>query len=328
MVSDEAYQALQAENAVLRQRVEDVTAQLTRLTEQLANALERIAELESTKTPPPSFMRAHVAERAEPRPPRRQRAPQQNRARRREEPTVVVDHPLTTCPDCGRRDGAPHAAGWCSACARCHEAALDLTGQAFGRGRLGVGIASLVAHLRTALRLPIRAIQRYLADLHGLQVSVGELVALLRRVAERGGPAVTAIREAARRRVVVHADETGWREDGRNGYAWLLATPEGERSVAYHRSRAGQVAHDLLGEAFRGVLVSDFSGGSNDPPGGRHQRCWVHLLRDVRALAAAHADGIGLVDLEVRACLDRCRAHAVGRAPRGAAAPAAVGGAA
>jgi transposase len=46
---------------------------------------------------------------------------------------------------------------------------------------------------------------------------------------------------------------------------------------------------DLLGAAFGGVLVTDFYGGSNDTPGGQHQRCGVHLLRDLRALADAHA---------------------------------------
>jgi transposase len=189
--------------------------------------------------------------------------------------------------------------GWCSACARWHEAPLTLAGEAFGQGRLGVGIASLVAHLRTVLRLPIRTIQRYLADLHGLRVSVGEVVDLLHRVAERATPTVTAIREAARGRAVVHADEKGWREAGHNGYTGLLATPEGERYVAFHRSRAGGVATALLGEDFRGVLVSDFYGGYNDTPGGRHQRCWVHLLRDVQALAEAHAHAPGLVALEV-----------------------------
>lgn len=163
-----------------------------------------------------------------------------------------------------------------------------------------MGIASLVAHLRTVLRLPLRTIQRSLADLHGLRVSVGEIVALLHRVAAQGAPAVQAIRAAARSRAVVHADETGWRENGHNGYAWLLATPQGERYVEFHHSRAGAVANDLLGEAFRGVLVSDFYGGYNDTPGGRHQRCWVHLVRDVRALAEAHADGTSLTEVEVQ----------------------------
>lgn len=316
MVTEEAYAALQVENAALQRQVET-------LTEHLASALQRIAELEAKKTPPPHFVKANVATRAEPRPPRRKRASEHNHARRREEPTVVVEHPITTCPDCGSRLGGVHVGrrrqvvdlpppvavavtehrvqcGWCSACRRWQEAALDLAGHAFGQGRVGVGVASLVAHLRTVLRLPIRSIQRFLADLHGLQVSVGEIVGLLHRVAAQGAPTVRAIRDMARARAVVHADETGWREAGHNGYVWLLATPEGERYVEFHRSRAGRVANNLLGEDFRGVVVSDFYGGYNDTPGGQHQRCWVHLLRDLRTLAEAHADGLALADVEVQ----------------------------
>ena len=191
--------------------------------------------------------------------------------------------------------------GWCAQCHRWREAPLDLRGQAVGQGRLGVGVASLVAYLRSTLRLPVRSIQRALADLHGLTLSVGAVVDLLRRSASHGAGAVTQIRDRARSRAVAHADETGWRENGRNGYVWLLATPEGERYVEYHHSRAGAVANSLLGEEFRGVLVSDFYGGYNDTPGGRHQRCWVHLLRDARTLRDTHADDLSFQGRETRA---------------------------
>jgi transposase len=164
-------------------------------------------------------------------------------------------------------------------------AAVERRGQVLGRSRLGVGIAALVAQLRTSLRLPLRAIQQYLREVHGLRVSVGELVDLLHRVAAQGAPTVAQIGARARARAVVHADETGWREAGRTGYVWTLATPEGERYLAYDPSRAGAVINRLLGEAFGGVLVSDFYAGYNDTPGGQHQRCWVHLLRDVHTLA-------------------------------------------
>ncbi len=311
MVTDEAYAALQAENAALR--------------EELATALQRIHELEAKKTPPPSFVKANtpaVSKRE-----RKRRAPEANQARRREEPSVVVARALPTCPDCGGRLGGVHVGrrrqvvdlpppaavvvteyqlerGWCSACGTWREARVDLAGQTLGQGRLGIGVAALVAHLRTSLRLPLRRIQAYLADLHGLHLSLGEVVELLRRVGEQGIPTLTQIRHAARRRAVVHADETGWREAGQNGYAWLLATPEGERYVEYHHSRAGAVANALLGADFGGVLVSDFYAGYNDTPGGRHQRCWVHLLRDVRSLGEAHAEEMSLVGLETRVWVD------------------------
>jgi transposase len=176
-----------------------------------------------------------------------------------------------------------------------------------GRSRLGVGIATLVAHLRTSLRLPLRAIQQYLLDLHGLRVSVGELVDLLHRVAAHGAPTVAQIRARACARRVVHGDETSWREAGRNGYVWALATPQGERYFAYEHSRAGAVINTLLGEDFTGVLVSDFYAAYHDTPGGQHQRCWVHLLRDVHALAqtaetaATAAEVVSREQLETRA---------------------------
>jgi hypothetical protein len=44
---------------------------------------------------------------------------------------------------------------------------------------------------------------------------------------------------------------------------------------------------------FRGHLVSDFYGGYNQYA-GRHQRCWVHLLRDLHTLKEAFPqDDIG-----------------------------------
>jgi len=303
MVSDERYAALHEQYAALQM---DYAA----LREQLAQALQRISDLEAKKTPPASFVKANTSPSTAKRD-RKRRAPEQNRARQRETATDTVTHQLSQCPDCGSRLGGVHVGrrrqvvdvpppaavvvtehavekGWCSACRKWHEAPLDLSGVVVGQRRLGVRVAALVAHLRTTLRLPIRSIQRYLADLHGVRVSVGEIINLLQQVAAHGAAAVTQIRDQARRRPVVHADETSWREAGHNGYVWLLATPEGERYVERHQSRAGAVANALLGDDFTGVLVTDFYGGYNDTPGGQHQRCWVHLLRDLHALEEAH----------------------------------------
>ncbi|MGH3183449.1 MAG: IS66 family transposase [Streptosporangiaceae bacterium] len=185
--------------------------------------------------------------------------------------------------------------GWCAYCRAWRAAPLDLGGQVLGRGRLGVGIASLVAHLRLGLRLPVRAIQSYLADLHGLRVSVGELVDLLRRVARAGQAAYARLREQVRTSPAVNGDETGWREAGRNGYVWATCTPAGTRYFEYHHSRAGAVINALLGEDFTGVLTTDFYAAYNDTPGGRHQRCWAHLLRDLHALTIEHANRFEVV---------------------------------
>jgi hypothetical protein len=83
---------------------------------------------------------------------------------------------------------------------------------------------------------------------------------------------------------VVHADETGWRINGKNGYLWALTN---ETHTLFHvdRSRSGKVIAELLGEAFGGTLVSDFYAVYDqfDCP---QQNCLTHLLRELRETVA------------------------------------------
>jgi hypothetical protein len=73
--------------------------------------------------------------------------------------------------------------GWCETCQKWHEAPFELpAGQVMGRGRLGVRISTMIAYLRTVMHLPIRQVQSYLQTLHGLRVSVGEIVEIGHRM--------------------------------------------------------------------------------------------------------------------------------------------------
>ena len=114
---------------------------------------------------------------------------------------------------------------------------------------------------------------------------------LLHRVAEARPieAAVHSIKERVRGSRVVHADETGWREEGQNGYVWSFSTPEGERLYKYNKSRAGEIPRGILGSEFKGVLCTDFYAGYNGYE-GEHQRCWTHLLRDLHSLKEEHSD--------------------------------------
>ena len=151
-----------------------------------------------------------------------------------------------------------------------------------GQGRIGVRLASLIATLRTVMRLPIRQIQLYLHTLHGVTISSGELVELLHRLKAQMQPHLDALKREIRASPAVQADETGWREDGINGYVWSVSTP-GIRYFEYHHSREGEVVKALIGKDYCGVLGSDFYAGYNSHE-GLHQRCWVHYLRAVHEL--------------------------------------------
>ena len=132
----------------------------------------------------------------------------------------------------------------------------QLDGVALGRQRLGVNLISRIATLREEGRLPIRSIQWYLRTVHQLRLSVGAIVSAIHQTAQQAQPAVAGMVDRIRASPVVHADETGWRQNGNNGYVWTFSTPT-ERYFL-RRGRGKAVVDEALGEAFSGVLVSDF----------------------------------------------------------------------
>lgn len=124
---------------------------------------------------------------------------------------VVTEHVFLErrCPDRGQRCVPPP----------------QLPGLVTGQGRIGHRLTSLLGVLREEARLPIRVIQRLLATLTGLHLSVGAITAVAARIAHHAMPTMTAIQAAIRASPVVHLDATGWREAGRNGYVWTASPP-------------------------------------------------------------------------------------------------------
>ncbi|HEU4792832.1 MAG TPA: IS66 family transposase, partial [Nitrolancea sp.] len=176
-------------------------------------------------------------------------------------------------------------------CPRCNQAVTpsrELRDQVLGHHLVSTEAIAYIASLHTVGRLPLRTIQWLLETVHGLHLGLGTLVGLLQTVARRAEPVLEEVRVQLRGSPVVHADETGWRENGVNGWLWTFSTPE-LRYFHYDRSRAGAVVEEILGPDYRGTLVSDFYSAYNSHVGS-HQRCWVHLLRDIHDLCAAHPE--------------------------------------
>jgi transposase len=333
-MTEEDIKALLAENARLRREVTALREQVVQLTGQLEAAAARIAELEHQEKKPPPFVKRNRPPRTDPPKPRKNRASKHNRSRKREEPTRIERHALESCPDCSYRlrgesvdytrqvieIPAPQPVEviehqvikrWCPHCNGWRSPQLDLSGQVIGQRRIGVRIASLVSYLQTTLRLPVRQVQAYLETLHSLHLSVGEIVELTHAVREKLQPQADALKTQVQTSKIVHGDETGWREDGLSGYIWAFVTDgrEAVRYFEYDRSRGHQVAKRILGDDFQGWLVSDFYSAYNLVI-CHHQRCWVHLLRDLHELKETHTEEAEVVAWaqDVRRLYDDARA--------------------
>lgn len=294
--------------ALLKQATETIVVlqtQVVALQAQVISLQEEIARLKKEPPAPtgrvvPAFVKPNVAKK----PTAKRKPRRQSFVCKRRTPTQVVTHAPENCSVCGRKleGGWLHRvrevlelpvaavqaihhhfiARHCGVCNRREIASYDLSEEVVGNSRLGVRLMSTIAYLDTVCRMPVRLIQSLLDSLYGLRLSVGEIDRVLRTVAEKGAGIYTALQEQVRASPAVHADETSWRENGRNGYVWSFSTPS-VRWFTDRQGRGGEVARSVLGSAFEGALVTDFYSGYHWYR-GEHRYCWVHLLRDLHKL--------------------------------------------
>jgi hypothetical protein len=328
--------------------VHQLQAEVLALKEENAALKAEVERLKKEAGSPPPWVKPSRPEPTEEKMPRKKRKVKGSRPR--ETPTKIVEHRLKHCPDCGgpvskgfekrRRQVIElpecpvevtdhvifgHYCGYCEKEQTASVSPAEI--EAVGAGRFGVRLRSLVSLLRTEGRLPFRTIGLLLWVQYRLKVSVGELVEIVHSTAERGKKEAEAALHQVLASPVVHADETGWRENGRNGWLWSFSTPESsERPLRYFHydpSRSKAVVQSVLGiedetpssetpsseKAFEGVLVTDFYAAYSVYL-GRHQRCWVHLLRDLHDLKKKHPDddSVEAWTQAVKAVYDRAKA--------------------
>jgi transposase len=114
-------------------------------------------------------------------------------------------------------------------------------------------------------------------------IGYSSLIDAMHQLSKRLKDVPNALIEAYRGSLVKHADETGWRTDGNNGYAWLFCTPK-ISIFRIRRTRSASVPREVFGEKpVSGVLVVDRYNGYNKMPCSI-QYCYAHLLRTVKDL--------------------------------------------
>lgn len=336
--------ALYRENQELRSLVAILTQRLSELEIQIAELRSGAPPTDGTAdsaNAPPPFVKANTPKPSEKK---ARKARSQPAFRPLDKPTSFVEHTAERCPDCGRKltggwlhrtrqiiEVAPRPvqiiehqvmARWCGVCQKRVLPVVDLSDQVVGKHRVGIGLMSWVGVLHILARVPLRTVQRLLKMLFGVHLGLGELTEILHTLAQKGSTLRDQLISQVRGSPYVHGDETGWREDGQNGYIWSFSTPSA-RVFVYNKSRAGEVAEEVLGSRFGfsaadsdapQVLVSDFYAGYNRFL-CRHQRCWVHLLRDLHKLRVAMPEGtpeeasVTAFVAQVRDVYDRARAY-------------------
>jgi transposase len=168
------------------------------------------------------------------------------------------------CPACGETTRAPWPKGVPS-------------------GTYGPRVHATVALCTGSYRLSKRTTAEVMADLFGVPMSVGTISQCEKTTTEVLTEPVEEARVYVKDQGVAHLDETSWREAGKGAWLWVAVTSWVTVFVV-RLSRGGRVAHELLGEHFSGILVTDRYSGYSWYPVRWRQLCWSHLLRDFEAM--------------------------------------------
>ncbi|HKZ41669.1 MAG TPA: IS66 family transposase [Candidatus Hodarchaeales archaeon] len=216
-------------------------------------------------------------------------------------PDEVVEHKLDACPISGLPVGLP--VGYRKKTVidfpdkpirviehRIWQYISPLTGEiiekevTLPKGIYGPNIQSITVLLKNLTNSNAK-IAQFFQELGAPSFSTAQVQYIADFYAEKLEPTRENYLEELRGQSYVHADETGMRKDGKNGYIWGVFT----NTIAIfsaQMSRARKHIKTLLPK-YIGVIVRD---GYNAYDNYLTQRCWVHLLREFKEFAEQNAE--------------------------------------
>jgi len=291
MVTDEEFNALKAENERLRKENE--------LLHQKISELQILLETKLLPKPP-TFIKPNKKKRKGRK--KRRGPPKGHTGKARPVPDEVDiedDITLQYCPRCSNELDEPfeytlhhveeivpakvEIRRHCLAryiCPHCKKTVRARSPDAFPNERFGIYLMVLVAYYRI-LGLTVGKIRALLKEQFSLDICDATALRFEERVATEMGDHYDELREAVRNGKDVHIDETGWRIDGKNHWLWASTTKEATVYDIEPR-RNGETANKILGPSRNDrVVSSDFLPSYNLVKGPK-QKCFVHLMRDLR----------------------------------------------
>lgn len=228
--------------------------------------------------------------------PKKKGAPVGHEGATREIPKRVDEHKdvhLDKCPECGSGGLTPcekyydhyqediiipeikvtrfrHHYYWCKDCKNTvHGAGIgELPGS-----YIGPNAKALSAFLHYQLSVPYNKIKALFKEMFSLDFDPSSCVGFDKQIRIRGEPLYEKLKDALKDRPYLNVDETGWKGK------WLWCYADHRHAVYRVESGRGQKElRGVLGDAYKGVLISDFLGAYNGILSLK-QKCLVHVLR-------------------------------------------------
>jgi transposase len=154
----------------------------------------------------------------------------------------------------------------------------------------GPRIAAIIVYLYVGQFLSKKRTAQALAELFGVPLSSGTVAALTARAAGKLGGFLERVRQDIAASPVAGFDETGFRVEGR--LHWVHCARTGKYSLLTVHEKRGKRAMDAMGilPSFAGIAVHD-AWGPYDTYAAGHQLCCAHAQRELQAVTDTAPEG-------------------------------------
>jgi transposase len=213
----------------------------------------------------------------------------------------VIEVHLDQCPECGSKDLVdtgevqehiqediviPQVKTTCYQkhqyrCQGCKQCVEGQGAQELPGSYIGPVAKTASCYLKYHTKVSDRDIQKIFQNFFGLTIVPSSIPGFRNQLRKKFEPVYEAMIEKMRKSSFLYVDETGWRLNGKNQWLWSFSNKE--LSVSNIQAGRGQKnLQHVLGDAFNGLLISDFLSAYNKIKVPARQRCLVHLLRDLK----------------------------------------------
>lgn len=228
-----------------------------------------------------------------------------NHKKLRENPDITNTYHVCSCPDCGydlshSQSNQYETRQWIeiplikilvveqkrqfTTCPICHKtvyASVPEEETINPKEHIGPNLKTLIGILKYKYKLSFRNIADFINTFSDNTISIGTIDNILTELSAQGETLYNSIKQALRKSDWIGADETGWRVNGDNWWCWAF---QNEHLTYYtiEPSRGSKVPIDVLGDEYKGILLSDFYSSYSPVKVRLKAKCNEHLKRDLK----------------------------------------------
>ena len=166
-------------------------------------------------------------------------------------------------------------------CRNCKKAVSGVGKEELPNSYIGPKAKAFAAFLRYGIKISERDVKILFERAFNLKIVASSIAGFRYQLKRAGSPLYETLKTSLKKGSFIHADETGWRVDGKSRWLWKFSNKK--VSVSHiDESRGQKVVEKILGHEYKGSLITDFLSAYNKIETKAKQRCLVHILRDLK----------------------------------------------